>query len=303
MRPHPLAVALFSLSLSVSLVPMTARAFCRTTTCGAQPDPTTCPTCGTPISWGRACIGLRVDPRVLPDTLTAGAFHGHIVDAARAWSSPCPGGTLPAAFSLTVLDDLVTPVGYFEGAPNSNTVAFRPRWGDDAFHAPDAAAITIVTFTSASARILDADTELNLRTDANPRGFVFATDGRPNAADLPTIVTHELGHTQGLAHSAERTAVMWFSAGRGEQRRVPTADDRAGLCAIYPPRSVGACEPDPGLLTFRGGGISCTASPRRGGAPWSAGLALAALAALTQWGRASSAPRRASPAGAAPPRS
>ena len=119
---------------------------------------------------------------------------------------------------MTVLDDFAVPVGYFEGSPNTNTVTFRDHWGDDAFHAPDAAAITIVTFTSPSARILDADTELNLRTASNPRGFVFATDGRTNAADLPTIVTHEIGHTQGLAHSGERSAVMWYSAGRGEQR-------------------------------------------------------------------------------------
>jgi len=296
MRLLPLALAPL-----VLLSPASAQAFCRTTTCGSQPDPTMCSTCGSPVAWERACIALRLDPRVLPSDLTAAAFHAHVVDSARAWSFTCPGSTLRAAFSMTVLDDFPVPVGYFEGQPNTNTVAFRDRWGDDAFHSPDAAAITIVTFTSPSARILDADTELNLRTASNPRGFVFATDGRTNAADLPTIVTHEIGHTQGLAHSGERSAVMWYSAGRGEQRRVPTPDDRAGLCAIYPPRGAEACVPDPGLVVYGGGGLSCGVSSRQHGGPWGLLLALAAL--VTRWGRASSGPRRATPAGEGPSRS
>ncbi|TAK19084.1 MAG: matrixin family metalloprotease [Myxococcaceae bacterium] len=299
MRLLPIALALAPLAL---LSPASAQAYCRTTTCGSQPDPTMCSTCGSPVAWERACIGLRVDPRVLPTDLTAAAFHAHVVDSARAWSSfTCPGSALRAAFTLTVLDDFPVPVGYFEGQPNINSVAFRDHWGDDAFHAPDAAAITIVTFTSPSARILDADTELNLRTEANPRGFVFATDGRANAADLPTIVTHELGHTQGLAHSAERSAVMWYSAGRGEQRRVPTDDDRAGLCTIYPPRVTEACVPDPGLVLYSGSGLTCGVSARTTSAPWALLLALAAL--VTRWGRASSGPRRATPAGEGPTRS
>jgi MYXO-CTERM domain-containing protein len=241
-----------------------------------------CPACGSPIAWQRPCTALRVDPRVLPATLTAAAFHGHVADAARAWSSfTCAGAGRGPAFAMTVLDDLTSRVGYFEGAPNVNTVTFRDHWSDDAFHAPDAAAITIVTFTSAGAFILDADTELNLRAPANPRGFVFATDGSAAAADLPTIVTHELGHTQGLAHSAERAAVMWYSAGRGELRRAPTDDDRAGLCAIYPPRVTETCAPDPGLLTYSGGGLTCAAGRGGGKSGWWAVLALAGLA----WGR------------------
>ena len=299
MRLLPAALALAPL---VALTPAPSQAYCRTTTCGAQPDPTTCPTCGNVIAWDRSCIALRVDPRVLPADITAAAFHGHVVASALAWSSStCPSSALHPGFTMTVLDDFAVPVGYFEGSPNTNTVTFRDHWGDDAFHAPDAAAITIVTFTSPSARILDADTELNLRTAANPRGFVFATDGRTNAADLPTIVTHEIGHTQGLAHSSERSAVMWYSAGRGEQRRVPTPDDRAGLCAIYPPRAVEACVPDPGLVVYGGGGLSCGVSPRSHAKPWGLLLALAAL--VTRWGRASSGPRRATPAGAGPSRS
>ena len=266
-------------------LPTAARAYCRTTTSGAQNDPTACPMLGTPIAWQRACTALRPDHRVLPTDLTAAAFHQQVVDAAGAWSaSLCPGSTLGPNFVMTVLDDVPAPVGYFEGRANVNTVTFRDRWGDDVFHAPEAAAITIVTFSSPSGRILDADTEFNLRGPRNPGGFVFATDGGAEAADLATIITHEFGHTQGLAHSAERSAVMWYSAGRGERRRVPTDDDRAGLCAVYPPSVRAACEPDPGLLTYQGAGLSCAASGRRGHEGAIGWWWVVALAALSRRG-------------------
>lgn len=247
-----------ALALALAGLPRAAAAYCRTTTSGAQTDPTVCPARGTAIAWPRACLALRPDHRVLPSDLTAGAFHQQVVDAAAAWSSfSCAGSTLGPAFVMTVLADYEVPVGFAEGQPNVNTVTFRDHWGNDVFHAPEAAAITVVTFTSPGGVILDADTELNLRTPGNPRGFLFATDGRRDAADLATIITHELGHTQGLAHSSERSAVMWYSAGRGEQRRTPTDDDRAGLCAVYPPRPREACAPDPGLMTYGGAGLSC----------------------------------------------
>lgn len=269
-----------ALALSLAALPSAADAWCRTTTSGAQTDPTACPTRGTAIAWPRGCIALRPDHRVLPSDLTTAVFHQQVVDAAGAWSSfQCPGSTLGPGFVMSVLDDLAVPVGYFEGRPNINTVTFRDRWSDDVFHGAESAAITIVTFSSPSGYILDADTELNLRGPNNPNGFDFAVDGGAAMVDLATILTHELGHTQGLAHSGERSAVMWYRAGRGERRRVPTDDDRAGLCDVYPPRERGACEPDPGLLTYSGSGLSCAATPTGAGGAWCWGLvALAALA-------------------------
>ena len=44
---------------------------------------------------------------------------------------------------------------------NSNTIAFRPRWNDDAIHRPGAIAITIATFDSFTGEIFDADMEMN----------------------------------------------------------------------------------------------------------------------------------------------
>ena len=104
------------------------------------------------------------------------------------------------------------------------------------------------------ARILDADTEINLRSSENPRGAEFSTRGLATASDLATIVAHEFGHTQGLAHSSLPIAVMWFTAGRGEQRRTLRDDDIGGICALYPPRAGVVCDPTLRDLRFTGGG-------------------------------------------------
>jgi MYXO-CTERM domain-containing protein len=181
------------------------------------------------------------------------------------------------------------PTGYFPGGANYNTLRFQNTWARDSFHPPDAAAVTIVTFGSSSARILDADTEFNLRSASNPGGFTFSITGSPTAADLPTIVLHELGHLQGLAHSSERSAVMWFSAGQGEQRRTLTDDDARGICAVYPAGRRNVCDPNLQAFWWSGGGIQCaTGAPSAG--PHGA-LAVLALGLLSRRRRGATSPR------------
>jgi hypothetical protein len=53
------------------------------------------------------------------------------------------------------------------------------------------------------------------------------------AYDLESVVTHELGHALGLDHSNVAGAVMLPTLGKGQQGRVPTADDIAGVRALY----------------------------------------------------------------------
>jgi Matrixin/Putative Ig domain len=55
-----------------------------------------------------------------------------------------------------------------------------------------------------------------------------------NSANLAEIACHELGHSIGLDHSTDPTAIMWGSA-RGQGRDATLgADDKAGVLAIYP---------------------------------------------------------------------
>lgn len=270
-----------ALAAALSLATPSAHAWCRTTTMPAQPDPLMCPAEGRPLAWPSGCAGFRFDPTVRPDpsAITPAQLERALDGSARAWAGLSCGGAAGASpsFALARLPDAVTPAGYDGLGRDTNTVAFRLTWGLDAFHPPDAAAVTVVTFGARSAEILDADTDLNLRGPSNPRGFRFATDGDASSADLQTVLTHELGHLQGLAHSDSREAVMWFQAGRGEQRQTPTDDDARGLCAAYPP---GASVCDPAVLgaVLGGGGVGCAARPGGGAAAWWL-LGLAALIA------------------------
>ncbi len=285
------AVVVPLLAVTVWLVPAAGRAYCRTTTVPAQPDPLVCPMGGVPISWEGGCTSLRIIPTLLPSGISLAAFQSAVSSATDTWAgAACQGG--PVSFRLVEEPPSVLPVGYFPDGPNANTISFRNHWADDSFHPVDAAAVTVVTFGASSARILDADTEINLRVPGNPSGFVFSLSGDPDAADLPTIVTHELGHTQGLAHSAERSAVMWYAAGRGEQRRSLTPDDTAAICSAYPPGRHEACLPDLRSEGYGGAGIRCAARPTRPGTPWwvvpGALVALGAAVRRTRQRRSSS---------------
>lgn len=275
-----------ALALGLSLLaPAAADAYCRTRTV-AQPEATVCATEGAALLWSGGCVSLHVNPSVVAPNIPREQLRLIVDEAARAWKTvACDPVTRSApTFELVVGADTADPVGYQEATANSNVVAWRATWGDDAYHDPRAAAITVVTFGSRSATILDADTELNVRAL-----FPFSLDGGPGTTDLRTVVVHELGHTQGLAHPADRNAVMWFTAGQGERRRTPNADDIAGVCAIYPASRAIRCDPEVRTESLEGGGASCAATPGGRGA---GGVALlgAVAAALAAWRRGRSAP-------------
>ena len=83
----------------------------------------------------------------------------------------------------------------------------------------------------------------------------------PDGYDFQSIVTHETGHFLGMAHSQDDHATMFAEYTRGAtSMRNLSADDVAGICAIYPandtrsvPTSVAAsgsvaadaCDPTP----------------------------------------------------------
>jgi hypothetical protein len=132
-------------------------------------------------------------------------------------------------------------------------------------------AVTTVTHNPVSGEIADSDIEfadwngagrgeplLPRPSTPAPDGWYFTcgtgeprctTYGEPGCiyVDLQSNVTHEVGHFIGLAHPCDlgnadcgqtspyRSLVMFPSAIAGDtSKRVLTADDRAGVCAIYP---------------------------------------------------------------------
>ncbi|MFY9554760.1 MAG: matrixin family metalloprotease [Blastocatellia bacterium] len=65
-------------------------------------------------------------------------------------------------------------------------------------------------------------------------------------ANLAEVACHELGHSIGLDHSADPSAIMWASShGRGHDA-VLGADDKAGVLAVYPASPGGGPAPGGG---------------------------------------------------------
>jgi hypothetical protein len=149
----------------------------------------------------------------------------------------CPDGQPP---SLTFFER--APVEchkseYNQNGPNVNVVLFQDdNWiyrGIDGTLAK-----TSVTFNTDGV-ILDADIEVNSASNE----LTVGTD--TPKYDLQSILTHEIGHFIGIAHSPNESAVMYFSYNPGTIARTLQPDDVAAICAIYPSTNQQVCNAEP----------------------------------------------------------
>ncbi|HXU38125.1 MAG TPA: matrixin family metalloprotease, partial [Blastocatellia bacterium] len=117
---------------------------------------------------------------------------------------------------------------------NANTISFGDCLGqlDPPIGCAGVVALTAISYTNESKvvggitfnRMLEADTVFNKGMNC----FLG------NSANLAEVTCHELGHSIGLAHSADTSAIMWAVAhGNGRDANL-SADDKAGILAIYP---------------------------------------------------------------------
>ncbi|HXN34368.1 MAG TPA: matrixin family metalloprotease [Polyangiaceae bacterium] len=269
-----------------------AWAFCRTTTCPLPPswspqgdcepasfvDPSgrlwpdfasycaalTPPAKVLPVWWRNACVSYDVQ-RNASKWVAYGEAETIVAAAFAQWTQvACPADAAGQTLVSIRVRDLgavdCAKVGYnTDGAPNQHAIIFR----DDVWPYPNDLAntlgLTTVTFDARSGEIYDADTEIN--------GTVPLGVSDPVASDsydLASIITHEMGHFLGLAHSADRSATMYaqYVAGSTSMRSL-TGDDSAGVCSIYPPN--GTRNVSPSVAT--GGSViadPCNWEPRHG---------------------------------------
>jgi hypothetical protein len=211
----------------------TAHAFCRSTTEVVSPsfNPARegCFTKGLLLYWGSACVGYSV-------FRGASAFVPYdeakrVIDESFAtWmASRCVGSGAPPGITFQSLGPVdCAEVRYNPDTTNQNLIVFR----DEGWPYPiGTLALTTVSFNPETGAIFDADIEIN----SSQRNLSTGATVSPNAYDLASIVTHEVGHFAGLAHAQDPSATMFASYGPGATTlRTLTDDDVAGLCAIYP---------------------------------------------------------------------
>ena len=221
---------------SILLAPRAASAYCRTSSCGASgtgsvcdpPDPFDC---GLPIAWPTDCVSftLQEDASKSADLATAEA----IFEAAFAtWTTAaCAGGGTPH-IEVHYKGPVACGKQEYnqkEGVGNSNIIMFRDdKWLHEG--ASSTLALTTVTYNTKNGEIYDVDMEVNSASN------MITTGDDEVKFDLLSIATHEVGHFLGLAHSSDPTATMnaMYMPGSTELRDL-SDDDRAGICAVYPP--------------------------------------------------------------------
>ncbi|HET7541348.1 MAG TPA: matrixin family metalloprotease [Polyangiaceae bacterium] len=226
---------IFTLGL---LAPRAASAYCRATTCDPRVgdvcnrDAGGCVTGYPPLYWPGSCVTFAVqrDGSAL-NRITGAAMEVAVHRAFETWmSADCGNGRHPGIHVETLGLIECDQVEFNAQRANANDFMFRDRdWSVDSA-AGDALGLTTAHFDSRSGQIQDADVEIN-GSDGN-----LTNADVDDGADLLSILTHESGHFLGLDHSRDVNSVMYpnYRPGMSDLRHL-SADDSAGICAIYPP--------------------------------------------------------------------
>lgn len=222
-----------------------AEAFCRSTSCrttAAKECPTDddmCPTTGAKLFWPTSCLSYATN-RLGSQDLDPADTRAVIRLAFQAWTDvKCADGTI-AKMAFIERDPVPCKKSeYNKTAPNVNVILFQDN--DWKYRGIDGTlAKTSVTYNDDTGEIYDADIEVNAANNT------VTIDDEDIEYDLQAIMTHEVGHFIGIAHSPLSSAVMYasYSPGSVSQRKL-AEDDIAAVCGIYPADSTAACNAEP----------------------------------------------------------
>lgn len=109
-------------------------------------------------------------------------------------------------------------------------------------------------FLAQSTTFFNPDTGQAVSTDIHFNNDFRWSDGAvANRFDILSVGIHEAGHSLGLGHAPEDTAIMFRSTPSNTVKRELSLGDRGGLAAIYPP-SASVGESVSGQVAFNDGG-------------------------------------------------
>lgn len=274
---------------ALTLTSARASAFCRSTTACAKGldcplTPEGCPAEGAPVQWTRRRIPFRFSVQG-PTTLVREEARAAVRAAFYRWSDTlCPPDNLPTSLRFEEGDDIFQekPLASGEDRP----LGFEPfgiyfrdlGWPYDG-EEDSTLAKTNTRFGSKSGEVIYADIEVNTGSS------IFSTQETEGGNDLQAVMTHEVGHYIGLAHSKAPLSIMvseycGFGSARCEKGKVAARrlapDDIAAVCTLYPPGSV-PDEREPNQAGCAAGG-RCAASASEVPASGLVALAFVALA-------------------------
>jgi hypothetical protein len=283
-----------SLLLAAALLTATteASAFCRRTTvavdtnacktgngpCNA--DENGCPNQGNPLRWTHLPLTFRFSTR-RPAQLVREEARAAIRAAFYRWSDTlCGPDQRRTSLRFVEGEEIVGDKPLVANARASEPfgIYFRDTGWPYVDKEDSTLAQTNTFFGKDSGVIEYADMEINTGFAGVQK--ITTGDNETSGADLQAVITHEVGHYIGLAHSRVPTSIMLESycsaadsrceRGKVAARRL-SDDDIQAVCAIYPPDLVLPDE-DPS-----GHGPACAAAPGAWAHP---GLAAAALCVL-----------------------
>jgi len=191
---------------------------------------------GYPLAWYGSCFHYSINSAG-SDDIEFNELSAIVRDAFDSWQDVgCSYfgfvGTEPAT---------VDEQAFHEDAGNVNLLVWRET-EEDWPYGPLVVGLTSVHYDPTTGEILDVDIELN------GYDFEFSTlDEYPEGSpliDVQSTLTHEIGHSVGLAHSAVAGATMSAYGDPGTtDKRSLSQDDIDGLCALYPlADDPGVCE-------------------------------------------------------------